>query len=139
MTIQTGSETIMNKKLYNQKIDRRKFLLGGFSASALTASALLLGQKITLADSHQPTINHKWQITVDGKLVQAGTFAGDLKKDLFIPVQNGTAHVILEGNRIFVHQDNKVCEKKICSMMGSITKSGESITCLPNKLVIRVL
>ncbi|KGK90601.1 hypothetical protein DP73_07380 [Desulfosporosinus sp. HMP52] len=99
----------------------------------------MLGQKVTFANSLQTKTNPQWQITVDGKLVQAGTFAADLKKDLFIPVQNGTAHVSLEGNRIFVHQDNKVCEKKICSMMGAITKSGESITCLPNKLVIRVL
>ncbi|WP_207649710.1 NusG domain II-containing protein [Desulfosporosinus hippei] len=130
---------MQNETMIIQKITRRKFLLGGFSAGALSASAFLLGQKVTIADSLKSPTEPQWQITVDGKLVQAGTFVADLRKDLLIPVQNGTAHVILEGNRIFVHNDNTVCEKKICSMMGAITKSGECITCLPNKLVIRVL
>ncbi len=47
--------------------------------------------------------------------------------------------IVLDGERIFVHEDNENCPKKICSMMGSITRPGESIVCLPNKLVLRVL
>lgn len=130
---------MMNEKLSNQKVNRRKFLLGSLTAGALTASTLLFGQRITLADSLKSISDPQWQITVDGKLVQEGNFDTELKKDLYIPVQNGNAHVVLDGNRIFVHHDNTVCEKKICAMMGSITKSGESITCLPNKMVIRIL
>ena len=128
----------MNSKKSNSKINRRKFLAASLSTAALTGGALLLGQNDALANSLMGMAEPEWQITVDGKVVKEGQFT-DETHDFYIPVKNGTAHVVLNGNRIFVHEENDICEKKICSKMGSIQKSGESITCLPNKLVVRVL
>jgi len=115
-------------------MDRRKFLVGGLAAGAVTLGALILPDKDIFAD-----LENQWQITVDGKIIQTGAFIPGAKKDLYLPVPNGTAHVILDGTRIYMHEDNTICEKKICSLMGSITQPGESITCLPNKLVVRVM
>lgn len=128
----------MNHKKSNLKINRRKFLAGSLSTAALTGGAILLGHNNALANSLMGMTDPEWQITVDGKVMQEGKFTNE-REDFYIPVKNGTAHIVLAGNRIFVHEDNEICEKEICSKMGSISKSGESLTCLPNKLVVRVL
>ncbi|WP_019240567.1 MULTISPECIES: NusG domain II-containing protein [Bacillus] len=128
----------MNHEKSNQKINRRKFLKRGIATGFISGGALLLGQSDILASSLISPTEPKWQITVDGKVVKEGTFT-DETYNFYIPVKNGTAHVVINGSRIFVHEENDICEKKICSKMGSIQKSGEAITCLPNKLVVRVI
>lgn len=126
------------KKNNLQNLSRRKFIKGGLSLGAITGTAIFLGNNDALANSLMGIKDPEWQVTVDGKIVKEGAFSNK-KKEFFIPVENGAARIILDKNRLLVHEDNHICEKKICSMMGSISKPGESITCLPNKMVVRVL
>lgn len=128
----------MNREKDDSNLSRRKFIRGGLSLGAITGSAILLGKRDALANTLMGITDPEWQISVNGKIVREGIFS-DKKEEIFIPVKSGTAHIILDKNRIYVHEDNYICEKKICSMMGSISKPGESITCLPNKMVVRVL
>jgi hypothetical protein len=121
-----------------RRFSRRDFLKGGVITGLATLGAFLLGRDNGWMDALEKTGEPDWQITIDGQVIQQGRFIPGSRKDLHIPVQNGTAHIVLDGDRIFVHEDNSICPKRICSLMGSITRSGESIVCLPNRLVIRV-
>jgi hypothetical protein len=123
----------------NRKLNRRDLLKGGVFTGLAALGAFLFGRDNGWMDALEKTGQPDWQITIDGQLIQQGRFIPGLRKDLHIPVKNGMAHIVLDGNRILVHEDNDICPKRICSLMGSITRPGESIVCLPNKLVIRVL
>lgn len=130
----------MPKSIKDTKnISRRKFFLGGLATGAMAISGILIGDKKLLADSIQQIGDPRWEITINGKVVAEGLLPMEITKEMTIPVTNGTARIILDHGRIYMPDDNAICEKKICSMMGSIMKSGEKITCLPNKLVIRIL
>ncbi|HHV64943.1 MAG TPA: NusG domain II-containing protein [Peptococcaceae bacterium] len=121
------------------KINRRRFLIGSLATGALALGGILLGKKDLLAESVENLGGLRWQITIDGKVVKEGLVPLTSKEELLLPVPNGTARIVMDHGRIYMPEDNNICPKKICSLMGSITKSGESITCLPNKLVIRIL
>lgn len=119
-------------------LDRRKFLKKGLSFGAVAGGALLVGQSDALAQSLMGASGADWQITIDGQLIKEGTFSEETT-EFFLPVKNGKAHIVMNGNRIFVHENSDMCERKICAKMGAISESGESITCKPNKLVVRIL
>ncbi|MDJ0306440.1 MULTISPECIES: NusG domain II-containing protein [unclassified Dehalobacter] len=121
------------------EISRRKFLVGSVAAGALAMGGVLAGNKHIFAQSFERLRSDRWEVSIDGKVVKEGLIPLEIKQELLIPVQNGTARIVFDQGRIYLPEDNNICEKKICSLMGSITKSGETITCLPNKLVIRIL
>lgn len=98
----------------------------------------MLGNKEALANTLIRMSKPDWQVTVDGIVMKKGSFSNE-QKEYLIPVKNGNARIIVDGNRIFVHEDSHICERKICAKMGSIRESGESIICKPNKLVVRIL
>lgn len=120
-------------------MSRRKFLIGSVAAGALALGGVLSKNRDLLAESMDRLGGRRWEVTVDGKIVKEGTVSANEKEELIIPVENGTGRIIFEQGRIYMPDDNNICTKKICSLMGAISKSGESITCLPNKLVIRIL
>jgi hypothetical protein len=123
----------------NNKLSRRDFLRGGILFGLAILGGLVVRKKNGWKEALEKPVSSDWQITIDGQIIQQGRFMSGYRKDLYVQVKNGTAHIVLDGDRIFVHEDNDICPKKICSKMGSIARPGESIICLPNKLVIRVL
>jgi hypothetical protein len=129
----------LSKDVPAQKMDRRKFLKGTFLTGIAAIGVLIFPDKNRWADILGSVGQPQWQITVDDQVIKEGVFVAGVRKDLYLPVPNGTAHIVLDGGRIYVHEDNNICKKKICYLMGSITRSGESIICLPNQLVIRIL
>lgn len=124
----------MNTK---EKINRRRFLKRSISLGVVAGGAIIVGQSEVLAQSLLQTSGVDWQITIDGQVVKEGNFSND-KTEFFIPVKNGKAHIVMDGHRIYVHEGSNICERKICAKMGAISESGESITCKPNKLVVRI-
>ena len=76
------------------------------------------------------------QVTVNGKIY--GEYP--LYQDISICIDDITA----EGFNVFVIKNGKVsvaeadCPDKLCVKQRSISKNGESIVCLPHKLVITV-
>lgn len=118
-------------------LSRRKFLSGSLAAGALALAGIFSGRNNLLAASNPGAL--RWQITIDGKIVREGAVLPDRTEEVLIPVKNGAARVVLDHGRIYLPEDNTICPKKICSLMGSITRPGERITCLPNKLVVRIV
>lgn len=63
----------------------------------------------------------------------------DLTKDNEYDVEgyNGNIHIVVKDNKIKVDEENS--PKHLCSKQGFISSSNESIVCLPNKVVIKIL
>lgn len=101
---------------------------------------VLIGGLVVLTLLSFPVIKHFQHegkvvvIEVDGKLV--GNFS--LEEDRFIPVDGklGTTKVEIVGNGVRVL--DSPCPHKLCVKSGTISKSGETLVCLPNGVVIRI-
>ena len=48
----------------------------------------------------------------------------------------GTAFLVVKEGR--AHLENAPCPLKMCEAMGSISRSGEIIVCLPNRIVVKI-
>lgn len=63
-----------------------------------------------------------------------------LDKDISVPVKNSDGETLLifniSGKEAFVTES--VCSDHSCERMGSISRAGESIICLPSQIVITV-
>jgi hypothetical protein len=121
------------------KLSRRTFIAGGLAAGTFALGSVFAGKKDLLAQSVDRLGGLRWEIAVDGKVIRVGSVSLDQKEEVLIPVNHGIARMIVDHGRIYLPDDNSICSKKICSLMGAITKPGEKITCLPNKLVISIV
>lgn len=80
---------------------------------------------------------NKVLVEVDGKSV--GTYS--LNNDAIIPIENKKG----EENNILVIKDNKAfmkeakCRDGLCIKQGEICNVGQTIVCLPNKVVVSVV
>ena len=101
---------------------------------------ILIGGLVVLTLLSFPIIRHFQHegrvavIEVDGELV--GNFS--LEEDRFIPVDGklGTTRVEIVGNGVRVL--DSPCPHKLCVKSGPISRSGETLVCLPNRVVIRI-
>ncbi len=61
-----------------------------------------------------------------------------LLEDQVIDVKNGTEsnRVVIKGGEVYVKKAS--CRNQVCVDTGRIDKAGQSIICLPNKLVVRI-
>lgn len=76
------------------------------------------------------------EITVDGKVVETL----DLNHDTEILVsgyQGGTNRIIIQSGK--VHVSDASCPDKICIHQGTIEQTGESIVCLPNRMIAQIM
>lgn len=73
-------------------------------------------------------------VTIDGEKVAEY----DLTKDCTytIKTENGYNEITIKDGKISVTDAS--CPDHLCMNMGAINKSGETIVCLPNKLVITI-
>ena len=72
------------------------------------------------------------EISIDGEIVNRFR----LDKDLTTILSSGNRLVIKDSK---VTIDDADCPDKLCVKQGSIYKPNESIICLPNKLVVRIV
>ena len=71
-------------------------------------------------------------VTVDGK--EIGRYP--LKKSGTFPLNGGTNILVVENGEAWVSEAN--CPDKVCMGMGKISRNGEFIACLPNRLLVVV-
>lgn len=71
-------------------------------------------------------------VRVDG--VQVAQYS--LKADGEYPLNGGTNTLRIEGGRAYLSDAN--CPDHLCMNMGAIEKTGQTITCLPNRLTVTV-
>ncbi len=70
-------------------------------------------------------------ISVSGK--EYGVYS--LQEDQIIPLED-IGDVVIESGRVFVR--NSSCPDHLCEQMGKISTAGNSIVCLPNRLLIQI-
>ena len=71
-------------------------------------------------------------VKVDGVKVAEYSLA----KDGTYPLNGGTNILVIEDGRAYLSDAN--CPDKLCVHQGKISMTGETITCLPNKLTVTV-
>ena len=113
----------MRKEAEKKNYKRDLLLVGILLLAALLLFALTRGTRESGAEA---------VVTVDGTevgrypLSKAGTF----------PLNGGTNILVIENGEAWVTEAN--CPDKICMGMGKISRNGEFIACLPNRLLIVV-
>ncbi len=68
-------------------------------------------------------MKYKYRLTNDKKVIQ-------------IDVENGKEEIMIENKS--VKKLKSTCKNKHCEKQGVISKSGESIICVPNKEIIKI-
>ena len=71
-------------------------------------------------------------VTVEGR--EIGRYP--LKKNGTFPLNGGTNILVVENGEAWVSEAN--CPDKVCMGMGKISRNGEFIACLPNRLLVVV-
>lgn len=71
------------------------------------------------------------EITVDGELYGVYSLSEDREIDI-----NGANLLIIEGGKAYMKEAS--CPNHTCISRGAVSKSGQSIICLPNKVVVTV-
>ena len=71
-------------------------------------------------------------IKVDG--VKVAEYS--LSKNGTYPLNGGTNILVIENGKAYLTDAN--CPDKLCVHQGKISRTGETITCLPNKLTVTV-
>lgn len=99
------------------------------------AALLVLGIALTVGIYRFSESGSKILITVDGQLY--GTY--DLNENREIPIElNGrTANVVVIENGA-AYMEDADCPDKLCVHQGKISRDGQTIVCLPHKLVVEV-
>ena len=71
-------------------------------------------------------------VKVDGK--EIATFS--LLTDGEYILNGGTNRLVIKNGKASLHDSS--CPDRLCEKLGEISKSGETITCLPNRLTVTV-
>lgn len=93
-------------------------------------------QQISKASSNRTLI-----VEVDSKVVIEVSITNSYSDEFNVSLANGEATILIRDGRVrIVKPDtpNHICPKGICYAMGWIEKSGESIVCLPNKMILTI-
>ena len=115
-----------------EKADRKKYSRDLILVGILLAAALLLF--FLMRDHQEKTTGAGAQavVTVDGE--EIGRYP--LQKDGTFPLNGGSNTLVVENGEAWVSEAD--CPDKVCMGMGKISRNGEFIACLPNRLIIVV-
>ncbi len=75
------------------------------------------------------------EVSVDGKTV--GIY--DLNTDRKVEIQglNGKNYLVIENGEAYMEKAE--CPDGLCVNMGKISRQGQSVICLPNKVVVKIV
>lgn len=76
------------------------------------------------------------QILIDGELIETYDYSTDedFYKEIALDIGNT---IVIENGQIYMKEAN--CPDGLCIKQGEISKDGQSIICLPHKLVVRLV
>ncbi len=74
------------------------------------------------------------EVFVDGKIVYSYSLSDTVNE--VINTEWGENHLVIEEGKVFILEAD--CPDKLCVRQKEIDKTGESIVCLPHKLVVSV-
>jgi hypothetical protein len=80
---------------------------------------------------------HKVVIAQNGVELYRFTLTDDLQRTIPVELPLGQAQVKIEGGKVWLQDVGKaICPKNICKHTGKISRGGEAIICVPNRLSI---
>ena len=100
---------------------------GDYVVIALVAVAFLLSTALLLSFSKQ---GNRVVIKQDNQIIYDQSIDIDKKIDI------GTNEIIVING--IVYMEKASCKNQVCVKTGEISKKGESIICLPNKVIIEI-
>ncbi len=92
----------------------------------IVAIALFLVVELTKEEGEGVTVKVDGVKIAEYPLTMDGTY----------PLNGGTNILVIEGGKAYLTDAN--CPDKLCVHQGKISMTGETITCLPNKLTVTV-
>ena len=98
----------------------------------LLVAALALFFVMRTLQARDPGTGAQAVVTVEGR--EIGRYP--LKKNGTFPLNGGTNILVVENGEAWVSEAN--CPDKVCMGMGKISRNGEFIACLPNRLLVVV-
>lgn len=78
-------------------------------------------------------------VTVNGETILNLELSPNQSGRYLIPLERGQAVLEVDDGAVRLQDMEGLCPRQICSHTGWIRKQGESILCVPNKLLIRIL
>jgi hypothetical protein len=79
------------------------------------------------------------EVQLQGKQIRSIAISQTDRRIIRIAIPKGIARLeIKDGAVRLLEMPDRLCPRKICSHTGWIRRSGESIICVPNQLVIRL-
>ncbi len=112
-------------------MDRKRLKNDIILILALLLTALAAWGALSLAKKQGSTVI----VEINGRV----SASYPLNTDIRVDIGTDGGHVntlVIEGGRAFVESAD--CPDKLCVKQHAISKAGESIICLPHKLVIRI-
>jgi len=100
----------------------------------LAAAVLVFVGVWSLSRLVHRTVGQTVIITMDNKVIQ--TVRLPEVRDFRIQGSVGEVLVRVDGDRVWVETSS--CPQKICSRMGKIRHAGQTIICVPNRLIVRI-
>ncbi|MDU5595442.1 NusG domain II-containing protein [Peptoniphilus rhinitidis] len=76
-------------------------------------------------------------ITVDGKTFKEIYLDDSIKEDIDVNTIYGKNKIHIENGEVHMHSSD--CKYQICVKMGKIKTVGDSIVCLPNRLIVKIV
>lgn len=75
------------------------------------------------------------QVRVDGEVIETFSLSEDRTYEI-TGIDGGKNILIIENGEAWM--DDADCPDKLCVNMGKISKSGQSVVCLPHKVVVEI-
>jgi hypothetical protein len=102
-------------------------LLGGILAAGCVLAIVLLLTRGT---------GNEVQIRVDGQVVETLELSQDQTYEIQ-GVGGGTNRLVIQNGEAWVEE--ATCPDGLCENMGKISQNGQSVICLPNKVVVEIV
>ena len=112
--------------------EKKKYTRDLILVGALLLLALLLFFLVRNGQDRTTGTDAVAVVTVDG--AEVGRYP--LNKSGTFPLNNGSNILVVENGEAWVSEAN--CPDKVCMGMGRISRNGEFIACLPNRLIVVV-
>lgn len=123
----------IKKNLSDKANNRKRFRNDIILIVSFCVIAIIISFFLYYGDSAQKDM--LLEITIDGEVVVSYKFnkTDNIRKSF--PLDTGNV-VIMDKGQIFM--ESATCPDKLCTRQGKISLSGQSIICLPHKVVVRI-
>lgn len=115
-----------------EKTEKKKYTRDLILVGIVLLAALLLFFMVRNNQEKATGTGAEAVVTVDGR--EIGRYP--LKTNGTFPLNGGSNILVVENGEAWVSEAN--CPDKVCMGMGKISRNGEFIACLPNRLIVVV-